>query len=376
MKLLRAGVCVSLFLCMTVCARVEVGAQWVAQQSGVEVRLRGVSAVSSRVAWASGDKGTYARTTDGGRTWRAGKVAGAEELDFRDVDAFDADTAYLLSIGEGALSRIYKTTDGGAHWTLQFTNPRPEAFFDAMAFWDAANGIALSDPVGGRFHLVQTSDGGRTWRALPADALPPALEGEAAFAASGTCITVEGRERVWFGTGGGARARIFYSSNRGRTWEVFDTPVLAGSASAGIFSVAFRDARHGVIVGGDYRQEKASKLNAARTSDGGRTWQLVENSRPRGFRSGVAYVSQRRRTSLVAVGPSGSEYSNDDGRTWRSAGTQGFHSLSFARTTTGTGWAVGEQGRTAKYAGINRIDRINAGRIEKGKMGKREKVKR
>jgi photosystem II stability/assembly factor-like uncharacterized protein len=326
----------------------------VAQRSGVAVRLRGVSAVSSRVAWASGDKGTYARTTDGGKTWRAGKVAGAEELDFRDVDAFDADTAYLLSIGAGALSRIYKTTDGGAHWSLQFTNPNPEAFFDAMAFWDAAHGIALSDPVKGRFHLVQTSDGGKTWRALRADGMPPALEGEAAFAASGTCITVGGRERVWFGTGGGARARIFHSSNRGRTWEVFDTPIIAGGASAGIFSVAFRSARHGVIVGGDYKQETETRLNAARTGDGGRTWQLVENSRPRGFRSGVAYVSHLRRALLVAVGPSGADYSDDDGRTWHNAsGTEGFHSLSFARVS-GAGWAVGEQGRTARYAGASR----------------------
>ena len=160
-------------------------AQWVTQTSGTTVRLRGVSAVNSRVAWASGAAGTFARTTDGGRTWRAGQVPGAAELDFRDVDAFDADTAYLLSIGEGEKSRIYKTTDGGKRWELQFKSERAAAFFDSMAFWDRDRGIAVSDPVGGRFLVIQTSDGGRTWKETPADGMPLALEGEGAFAASG-----------------------------------------------------------------------------------------------------------------------------------------------------------------------------------------------
>ena len=137
-------------------------ARWEKQTSGTTVRLRGVSAVSASVAWASGQGGTYARTTDGGRTWRTATVPGAEALDFRDVDAFDADTAYLLAIGEGDKSRIYKTTDGGRTWALQFRNENPSAFFDAMAFWDRDHGIAMSDPVQGRFLVITTSDGGRT----------------------------------------------------------------------------------------------------------------------------------------------------------------------------------------------------------------------
>src|ERR1044072_10052985 len=109
-------------------------AQWVAQVSGTNVRLRGVSAVNRRVAWASGAGGTYARTLDGGQTWQAGQVPGAAELDFRDVDAFDADTAYLLAIGPGESSRIYRTADGGRSWELQFQNTRAAAFYDCMAF--------------------------------------------------------------------------------------------------------------------------------------------------------------------------------------------------------------------------------------------------
>jgi photosystem II stability/assembly factor-like uncharacterized protein len=240
--------------------------RWESQTSGTNIRFRGISAVSSTVAWASGERGTYARTTDGGRTWATGTVPDAAELDFRDVDAFDANTAYLLSIGEGDKSRIYKTTDGGAHWTLQFKSTQPAAFFDAMAFWDRNNGIAMSDPVNGRFLIITTSDGGATWRETPAAGMPPALAGEGGFAASGTCIAVEGRNNVWFGTGGTSGARVFRSTDRGRTWTVATTTIVSGK-SAGIFSVAFRDARSGVVVGGDYTKERESSDDARRRQD-------------------------------------------------------------------------------------------------------------
>lgn len=321
---------------------------WQSQQSGTQVRFRGLSAVSSTVAWASGERGTFARTTDGGHTWAAGSVAGAAELDFRDVDAFDAETAYLLSIGEGDKSRIYKTTDGGRSWQLQFRNSRPAAFFDAMAFWDRDHGIAMSDPVDGRFLVIHTEDGGRTWRETPSEGMPPALAGEGGFAASGTCITVEGKKNVWFGTGGATGARVFRSNDRGRTWTVHPTPITYGK-SAGIFSVAFRDAKRGVIVGGDYTKEGESNGNAAVTRDGGRTWTLVNDARPRGYRSCVAYVRGARggaQPLLVAVGPNGSDYSTDDGATWSSFSTEGFHTASFARAA---GWAAGEGGRVAKF---------------------------
>ncbi len=323
--------------------------RWEPQTSNTKVRFRGISAVSATVAWASGERGTYARTTDGGRTWQAGQVPGAAELDFRDVDAFDANTAYLLSIGEGEKSRIYKTTDGGASWQLQFKNTRPAAFFDAMAFWDRDHGIAMSDPVDGRFLIITTSDGGATWRETPRDGMPPALQGEGGFAASGTCITVEGKRNVWFGTGGASGARVFRSTDGGRTWSVATTPVTHGK-SAGVFSVAFRDARRGVIVGGDYTKEGESKNNAAITRDGGRTWAIINDARPNGYRSGVAYArgAGGRPVFLVAVGPSGSDYSTDEGLNWRSFSAEGFHTASFARAD-GAGWAAGEHGRIAKY---------------------------
>ncbi|HEY0098611.1 MAG TPA: hypothetical protein VGB76_06620 [Pyrinomonadaceae bacterium] len=321
------------------------GSDWNLQQSNTKVRLRGISAVSHFVAWASGERGTYARTTDAGQTWRVGTVPEASELDFRDVDAFDEKTAYLLSIGEGEKSRIYKTTDGGAHWTLQFKNTRPTAFFDAMAFWDRDHGIAMSDPVDGRFLIITTSDGGATWRETPAAGMPPALAGEGGFAASGTCLTVEGKRNVWFGTGGTSGARVFRSTDRGRTWKVANTSIASGK-SAGIFSIAFRDARNGVVVGGDYTKESESKNNAATTRDGGKTWTTINAAPPNGYRSCVVYVRNGERVPmLLAVGPSGTDYSTDQGASWkRFSGADGFHTASFA-PASGAVWAAGEQGR-------------------------------
>jgi photosystem II stability/assembly factor-like uncharacterized protein len=312
-----------------------------------------VSAVSDSVAWASGDKGTFARTMDGGRTWTAGTVPGAAELDFRDVDAFDADTAYLLSIGEGERSRIYKTTDGGRSWVMQFKNTRPAAFFDCMAYWDRDHGIAVSDPVDGRFLVFTTADGGRSWLESPAEGMPAALPGEGAFAASGTCIAVQGKMHAWFGTGGPAGARVFRSADRGRTWRVASTAMMSGK-TAGIFSVTFRDARHGMAVGGDYTKEREVGNNVVWTSDGGKTWRLAETKRPAGYRSCVAYVPGTRAPTLIAVGPSGSDYSLDGGRSWQILDASGAHSVSFAGRRA-TGWAVGEGGLIMKFSNASAL---------------------
>jgi photosystem II stability/assembly factor-like uncharacterized protein len=319
-------------------------AQWVTQQSGKSVRLRGVSAVNRHVAWASGDRGTYLRTVNGGLTWQAGTVPGAEALDFRDVDAFDAQTAYLLAIGAGDKSRIYKTTDGGRTWALQYTNPHPQGFFDCMAFWDARRGLAMSDPVNGRFLVITTDDGGRTWKESPAAGMPAALAGEGGFAASGTCVAVRSGGRAWFGTGGPNGARVFRTRDGGRTWAVSRVP-LARGPSAGVFSLFFHDALNGVAVGGDYTKESEAEGNAAVTSDGGRTWRAIRMRRPRGYRSCVARLGTRESRALIAVGPGGADISIDGGRSWTALGDEGFHAASFL---VGTGWAVGENGRIAR----------------------------
>jgi photosystem II stability/assembly factor-like uncharacterized protein len=336
----------TLLLAVTAAISYTAAGQFDSQSSGTRARLRGVSAVDAKVAWASGSNGAYLKTRDGGATWTPGTVPGAEALDFRDVDAFDAATAYLLSIGEGDKSRIYKTTDGGSNWTLQFASRNPKAFFDSIAFWDVNNGIAVSDPVDGRFLLIKTTDGGVTWKEVSPIRMPHALPGEAAFAASGTCITVQGRNNVWFGTGGAA-ARVFRSSDQGNTWDVAATPILSGQPSTGIFSIAFRnDAQTGIVVGGDYTKEGEARDNVAATTDGGRTWKLAEGSLPGGFRSGVAYVPGAS-GAVVAVGPLGSDYSLNNGRSWTNLGTIGYNAISLAGEA---GWAVGESGRVGRFS--------------------------
>jgi photosystem II stability/assembly factor-like uncharacterized protein len=336
-KLMKTG----FFLLLCMGAAQTIAPKWLSQSSGTTARLRGVSAVSSTVAWASGSDGVYLKTTDGGANWKAATVPGAEALDFRDVEAFDADTAYLLSIGDGEHSRIYKTTDGGEHWRLQFTNGNPKAFFDAMAFWDADRGVAVSDSVDGRFVIIKTTDGGANWKEVPSDKLPPALAGEGAFAASGTCVVTQGKNNVWIAT---SAARVLSSTDGGETWHVAATPIPSGQSSVGIFSIAFKDTRNGVIVGGDYKKEGEARDNAAITRDGGRTWKLVKGPLPGGFRSAVAYAPGA--SILVTVGPSGSDYSLEGGASWTPIGDAGFHAVSFAQS--GAGWAVGEGGRIAK----------------------------
>jgi photosystem II stability/assembly factor-like uncharacterized protein len=282
--------------------------------------FRGVSAVSEKIAWASGTHGTYLRTTDG-RIWIPDQIPGAEALDFRGVVAFSADEAFLMSAGPGDQSRIYHTLNGGRNWNLQYTNTNPKGFFDSMVFWDRTHGIVLGDPVPDetgalKFELLMTEDG-QTWTHIPPKQLPPALEGEGAFAASNSCIAIlpssgslaaqkksgasespaqpekaastqaETDPNIWFATGGNT-ARVFHSADRGQTWQVFDTPIIHGPDSAGIFSIAFRDGNHGVIAGGDYKHPDEDGPNLAFTNDGGKTWTLSQIF-PQSYYSAVAY---------------------------------------------------------------------------------------
>jgi photosystem II stability/assembly factor-like uncharacterized protein len=319
--------------------------RWTVQTSGVHQRLRGVSAVSEQVAWASGAGSTVLRTADGGLTWQK-FVVSSDTLDFRDVDAIDAQTAYVMSIGNGPTSRIYKTTDAGTTWKLQFRNEDEKAFLDAMSFWDANHGIAFGDSVHKQFYILTTADGGRTWSRVPTINLPPAQVNEGAFAASGTNIALFGKSHAWIGTGAAAKSRVLRTTDGGHTWKVADTPVASGPSS-GIFSIAFRDAKHGVIAGGDYKKESEAVDNLAVTSDGGVTWTLVKGLS--GFRSVVAYVPGMKTPALIALGPSGGDYSLDDGRTWKPIDGPGFDTFSFARGKH-LGWGAGAEGKLGKLA--------------------------
>ena len=331
----RAGWSIAVLVTRTAFAQA-----WVPQSSGTTVSLRGVSAVTKAVAWASGANGTYLRTLDGGTTWRTGVVGGAADLDFRAVHAQDRQTAWLLSSGPGGKSRIYKTRDSGVHWKLLLTNSDPDGFWDALAFWDSDRAIVLGDPVDGRFAILTTNDGGETWVHRKT---PLALAGEGAFAASNSCLVVRGGNQAWFGTGGAGGARVFQSSDGGASWDVASTPLRHDSTGAGIFSLAFANALRGIAVGGDYTNPGDTRGNLALTSDGGRTWVAPSGAPPDGYRSAVAFLSGR--DTWIAVGTSGSDISTD-GRGWKNFDKVAYNAIAVADTDAV--WAVGPAGRIAR----------------------------
>jgi photosystem II stability/assembly factor-like uncharacterized protein len=321
---------------------------WQIQTSGLDSNLRGVSVSSFEpeknheyVVWASGSNGVILRSTNEGSTWKQLHVPGGGDLDFRDVKAFDADTAYVISSGDGDRSRIYKTTDGGKSWKLQYSNKRPGFFLDSLACDSRTHCLALSDPVDGKF-LVLSTDDGEHWKELPRDKMPAALANEGAFAASGSSIAIcDGGASIYFGTGGAAAARVFHSTDRGRSWTASETPMARGNASSGIFSVACRE-RNLAAVGGDYKDPASATRVAIYSKDSGATWHLAEQQ-PGGYRSAVIFLSDR---DLAAVGPSGTDITRDTGVHWMHTDALNLNAASFAGNQ---GWAVGPKGMIARF---------------------------
>lgn len=331
------------------------------QQSGTTNRLQAVSPVNSRVVWASGVGGTYTLTTDGGNTWKAGVVPGAELLQFRDVEGVSEKVAYLLAAGVGSDSRIYKTVDGGANWALQFQAEDPAAFYDCFAFWSRNRGLTFGDAIGTRFPTLRTRNGS-TWDDI-GNNMPAAIPGEYAFAASGTCIATQGEQSAWVTTGGTAKARVLATTNGGRSWNAYDAPIVSGPAGGG-FSIAFRDSRRGMLVGGDLENEGTTE-NVATSRDGGKTWTLASPTPFAGAAFGMAYVDDaapghsglrgRGRghghrhgdRSVVATGPGGAAWSHNEGGTWTLLpDVANYWAVAFAGCETG--WFVGTEGRILK----------------------------
>ena len=316
--------------------------QWQPQTVDTDASFRAVSVAGPDIAWIGGTKGTFLRTTDGGKTWQTGTVPDAQTCDFRDVQAIDAQTAYLMSAGpaEKGQARLYKTTDGGQHWTLLYQTQQKGVFFDGIDFWDDQHGIVFSDPIDKKWFILTTDDGGKTWQPVPPASLPLMEPNEAAFAASGTSLVVQGKRNVWIASGGGVFGRVYRSKDRGRSWTVSNTPLPAGEAT-GLFGMRFFSDKIGVVVGGNYKQEQQPGQNAAITRDGGQTWELMAQTDPPGLKEAIALLPGDR---LLTVGPSGTSLSADQGQTWQRLDTDGFHSLACAK---GTCYAVGAKGKVA-----------------------------
>ncbi|MEM1093698.1 MAG: hypothetical protein AAGJ10_03765 [Bacteroidota bacterium] len=323
--------------------------RWVAQESGTDALIIGMHAVDDQVVWASGQRGTFVRTTNGGSTWTAGVVPGADSLEFRDVHGITADMAYLLSAGTGDASRIYKTVDAGTTWTLQYMNEEPDGFFDCMSFWDADRGIAMSDAVDGEFILISTADGGATWTRIDPAVVPDAFPGEGSFASSGTCLITMPGGHVWFGTGAsGVETRIISSADYGQSWQASGTPLASDTPSSGTYSLAFWDHDHGLALGGDYARRDTLLPSVAFTEDGGKTWQLTASFPLKGSVYGSSTVPGMPTPTVVAVAPTGSAYSYDGGHTWAPLDTLNYWTVAFAGADVG--WAGGPNGRIARFS--------------------------
>ncbi len=319
---------------------------WQTVASPVATELRGLSVVNQKIAWASGAKGTVLRTIDGSH-WQQIKVdhAQAQELDFRAIHAFDEKRAYLMSAGPGAASKLFATEDGGQHWQLLAEQQQAKGFWNAFNWRDPQHGVIFGDPLDGQFELRITEDGGKTWRLLR-DSAFSALPGEGAFAASGTCLHAAANLH-YFVSGGASESRVFIGDLKRATWFNRALPLPAAAPSKGAFSVLFLNTDQAVVVGGDYQQAKLPGVNAARSDDGGKSWQAL-NLQPAGFYSVVTAVPGSDKV-VVAGGLAGISWSQDAGKNWQILSETAVNTIAFSDAQHG--WAIGPKGLLLKYQG-------------------------
>ncbi len=262
-------------------------------------------------------------------------------LQFRAV-AHTSTDFFMLSVENPAL--LYKTGDDGT-MEVVYKEEGASVFYDAMTFWNDLEGIAIGDPTDDCLSVIITRDGGSTWNKLSCKSLPKINEGEAAFAASNTNIAVVG-DQTWIATGG-KTSRILYSPDKGATWDVYETPIVSGQSTTGIYSVDFYDGMNGFAIGGDYTKPEMTTANKIVTTDGGKTWRKVaDNSQP-GYSSCVQYVPNSQANSLVAVGTNGVFYSSTKGTTWNKISDDLFHTIRFLNDSV------------AYAAGNGRISKLN-----------------
>jgi len=321
----------------------SLNAEFTELQTGTNASLRGLFVVNENVIWASGSAGTVLRSSDGGESWQMMKIPGAESNDFRSLHAWDENRAMVFGVAGPDFG--YKTEDGGETWEVVYRDTTASLFFNSLKFADELNGLAVSDPVDGKFFVIRTEDGGRSWSRVIN--LPDNEEGEANFAASNTCIEFLSSGKAWIASGG-ATARVFYSKDFGKNWEVAKTPMIRGQASSGIFSIAFKNDMEGVVVGGIYDQPEINTNVAAYTTDGGKNW-TSSTKMSSGYRSCIQFVTDGSQSFALANGKTGCDYSMDGGITWNFLSDKGYYTF---RAVPGkpAGFAAGSDGRIAEIS--------------------------
>ena len=294
--------------------------EWTKIDASADVGFRGMSTVGKNIVWVSGSRGTVLRSINGGKTFENVSVPDSEKLDFRDVHAFDKDNAVVMNAGFPGV--FFRTSDGGKSWKKVYDDQREKIFFGAMDFWDQKNGVAFGDPIDGRMVILLTNDGGNRWKEIDQSSQPKMEEGQAGFAASGTCLVAGGKASILVATGGGteeqdlSKSKIITSYDRGKSWKNLEVPIPRGP-SAGMFSLVAMNAKEMVAVGGDYRKPDDVKGNCALTRDGGKTWRAIKKQNPSGFRSCVAFNGSQKKPVLIASGTNGVDLSLDSGATWK-----------------------------------------------------------
>lgn len=293
--------------------------------------IRAIKAIDKQTLYYAGSAGDIGKTTDGGTTWQKVQITYKDSISphFRSI-AYHHKNIFALSIESPAL--LYKITENNTSQLIYQEN-HPNAFYDALCFsGDGKFAIAVGDPTENCPSMIISEDSGQTWHKIPCKNLPKLVKGEAFFAASNTNIKILG-STIWMASGG-AKARVFKSINKGRSWQVYDTPIMQGNGPQGIYSIDFYSQNKGIAIGGNYTQPDDNSTNIAITKDGGKTWEMVAKNKEPNYKSCIKYVPDTNGKELFAVGKTGISFSNDGGYTWKKVSSESYYAIDFVDKNT------------------------------------------